>query len=468
MFGFTWEKIACAIQGNVDITGGWPQEVPTGVCIDTRNLHKGDLFFALKGEKTDGHIFLKEAREKGAVGAIVNYRPPDFTFKDFPLLLVEDSIKALQQLAVAQRCIFTGVVIAVTGSTGKTSTKEMIAAILHEQGSVLKTTDNHNNELGLPLTILALKKEDRFLVVEMGMRGLGEIDFLCRLSQPDYGVITNIGHTHQELLGSQEKIAQAKAELISHLPAKGGLVLPFSAKKILRPWLTNIRCSVLWFGEDASADISAGQIDLQGENPLSFSLYYRRKEVSHIILSLPGRHNVLNALAAVAIGKLVGLSWVQISIGLKNAVLPRMRLEFNKAKSGNVQVINDAYNANPDSMLAALEVLQATAVEKRTIAVLGDMYELGDYTEEGHLLVGRHVKEKELAYLITVGKLGAIIARGALDAGMSSEKIRSCDNNEEALACIFALIQAGDVLLVKGSRGVKMEEIVAGLVSPLE
>jgi len=465
MFGLTWQEIASVVQGTLDTSRIGELPEPTGAGIDTRNLHQGDLFFALKGEKTDGHCFLHEAREKGAVGAVVNYIPTDVTFTDFPLLLVEDTVKALQQLATAQRQIFTGAVVAVTGSTGKTSTKEMVAAILHEKGPVLKTTDNHNNELGLALTILALKKEDRFIVVEMGMRGLGEIDFLCRISQPDYGVITNIGHTHQELLGSQEKIAQAKAELIAHLPARGGVVLPIDSKNIIRPWLSNIRCATLWFGLSGSADICAQQPRLLGEKGIEFDLIKRKKAVGKIHLPLRGRHNVLNALASIAIGFHLGFSWAEISSGLEKVELPRMRLEYNKTISGDVQVINDAYNANPDSMCSALEVLQETAAGKRAIAVLGDMYELGDYTEEGHLFVGRMVKEKGLAYLITVGKLGEIIARGAESVGMDQNRIYRCPNNAEAVSYIQKLMQPGDVILVKGSRGVKMEEIVVRLVS---
>ena len=465
MFGLTWQKIANAVQGKLDTFGFGEWTAPTGACIDTRNLHQGDLFFALKGEKTDGHCFLHEARAKGAVGAVVNYIPSDAAFADFPLLVVEDTVKALQQLAAAQRKIFTGAVIAVTGSTGKTSTKEMVAAILQEKGPVLKTTDNHNNELGLAVTILAVKQKDQFIVVEMGMRGLGEIDFLCRISQPDYGVITNIGHTHQELLGSQEKIAQAKAELIAHLPARGGVVLPAASKNMLRPWLSNIRCATLWFGLNGSADIYAQHSRLLGEKGIEFELIYRREVAGNIHLCLPGRHNVLNAMAAIAIGLHLGFSWEEISSGLEKVRLPGMRLEYNKTISGDVQVINDAYNANPDSMCSALEVLQETSAGKGAIAVLGDMYELGDYTEEGHLFVGRLVKEKGVAYLITVGKLGEIIARGAENAGMAQERVFRCQNNAEAFSCLHKIMQSGDVILVKGSRGVKMEEIVVRLVS---
>jgi UDP-N-acetylmuramoyl-tripeptide--D-alanyl-D-alanine ligase len=463
MFGLTWEKIVAAVQGKLEITVNCPE--PSRVCIDTRTLQKGDLFFALPGEKTDGHYFLKEALEKGAGGAVAAYCPADFAVADFPLIIVKDTVKALQQLAVAQRNIFSGLVVGVTGSTGKTSTKEMISAVLQEKWTVLKTAENHNNELGLPLTILDLKREDQVIVVEMGMRSLGEIDFLCRLSQPNYGVITNIGHTHEELLGSQERIAQAKAEIIAHLPAKGGLVLPHSAKNILHPWLTKIRCPLLRFGLTAQADLAAQQICLRGEKGISFNLVYRGKEVGVINLPLPGKHNVFNALAAIAAAKHLGLSWAEIKTGLEKVALPGMRLEFNKTARGDVQVINDAYNANPDSMLSALEVLQEVAGGKRAIGVLGEMYELGAYTEEGHLLVGRQAQAKGLAYLVTVGKLGEIIARGAREAGMSRERVRSCLNNKEALSCLQEIMQTGDVVLVKGSRGVKMEEIVAGLLS---
>jgi len=461
MFGLSLEEVAFSMQGK--LYGENCNYEPSGASIDTRSVKKGELFFALKGEKADGHKYLKKAKDNGAIAAVVSYIPSDYVASNFTLIIVKDTVEALQQLAAVQRTLFEGIVIAVTGSTGKTTTKDMMASILREKGNVLQTKDNFNNELGMPLTILALKKEHQFIVTEMGMRGLGEIDFLCKIAQPNYGVITNIGHTHQEFLGSQEKIAQAKSEMISHISAKGGLALNIKDNNILNPWISENCPPVLWFGLTAGADLTATEVCLSDENRISFSIMFRGQKVAEINLPVPGRHNVLNALAAVAIARQVGLTWQEIKTGLEKVKLTSMRLEFTMISDKNVQVINDAYNANPDSTISALEVLSAAAKGGRAIGVLGDMYELGEYSKKGHLLVGRQAKSEDLAYLITVGKLGAIIAKGAFEAGMDSDKIKICKNNKKALDCLLEIIEPRDVILVKGSRGVKMEEIVVGL-----
>ncbi|MBZ4654713.1 MAG: UDP-N-acetylmuramoylalanyl-D-glutamyl-2,6-diaminopimelate/D-alanyl-D-alanyl ligase [Peptococcaceae bacterium] len=462
MYGLSLAKIAKIVQG-VPLGGNQSVE-PGGASIDTRKLKQGELFFALKGEKVDGHNFLAQAREQGAAGAVVNYRPRDFNDPEFPLIQVENTVKALQQLAVHVRKAFDGPVVGVTGSTGKTTTKDMVASVLAQKGEVLKTAGNYNNELGLPLTILSLEPSHWAMVIEMGMRGLGEIDFLCCISEPTHGIITNIGHTHQELLGTQEKIAQAKAELISHIPAQGGMMLNIDDKEILKPWLTNVRSPLLWYGLDPACHIWGDSMENLGKDGIKFTIHTQEGPGVDVTLPVPGKHNVLNSLAAAGIARQLGLSWQEIKEGLENTRLSHMRLEFINIPEKGIQVINDAYNANPSSMAAALEVLKSAAGNGRAIAVLGDMYELGDYAEEGHLRVGHRANELDVAYLITVGSLGSMIARGAQEAGMNPGKIRTCQNNAEALSYLRDILKAGDVVLIKGSRAVRMEEIVAGIL----
>lgn len=461
LYGLTLGDVARLVRG--ELHGGSPQASPTGATIDTRKLEKGDLFFALSGTKTDGHAFLGQAREKGAIGAIVTRIPGEESrLGDFPLILVKDAEKALQQTAIAQRKLFSGPVVAITGSTGKTTTKDMLASVLREKGQVLSTAGNYNNQLGLPLTILALQPEHWALITEMGMRGLGEIDFLSVLARPTHGIITNIGHTHQELLGTQARIAQAKAELISHIPGEGAMALNLADKPLLKPWLSNLRCPVTWFAGSPPGDIWPEEV--RSNMDLSFDFKICSKEGRYpVSLTIPGRHNVLNALAPAAIARRLGLSWEEIGRGLAGTRLSAMRLEILQLPKREITLINDAYNANPASMSGALEVLRTVAGEKRTIAVLGDMYELGDYAQEGHRLIGRKAKEQGVAYLITVGQLAREIAYGAISVNFPRDKVMSCQNNQEALSYLMDILQPGDAVLIKGSRGVGMEEIVAGL-----
>lgn len=461
MYNLSLSKIAQTIQAELIGEGGRVE--PRGASIDTRKLEPGDLFFALPGEKTDGHNYLVDAYRLGAVAAVVNRIPPEIQGVDFPLLVVPEPEKALQQLALVQRSR-TGIpVIAITGSTGKTSTKDILASILAEKGEVLSTRGNYNNELGLPLTLLALEKQHWAVVVEMGMDALGEIDFLASIAEPTHGLITNIGHAHQEILGSQEKIAQAKAELFPHISPKGGLVLNKQDEAILQPWLSNVRCPISWVDFSPPANFWATEIRPNEHNyGYTFKVCAEGRKIP-LTLNIPGRHNIVNSLAAVSIARQLGLSWEEIRLGLSKVQLTPMRLEIIRLPKQEITIINDAYNANPDSMASALEVLQSVAGKRRKIAVLGDMFELGSYSVEGHLEVGEKAKAIHPEYLITVGELGHYIAQGAVKAGFPEGNTRSFRDNREALSFLKSIVAPGDVILVKGSRGVQMERIVAGL-----
>lgn len=448
-----------------------------GVSLDSRTARAGDLFFALAGQKTDGHHYVAAAFEAGAVAAVVSRFPEGLENREFTapkfLLKVADPLAALQKLAGWYRQQFDLPVVGVTGSTGKTTTKDLIAAVLSSQGPVLKTEENFNNEIGLPLTVLGLEDQHWAAVLEMGMRGRGEIAALCHIARPTIGVITNIGHTHQELLGSIENIARAKGELLENLPAEGVAILNGDD-----PWLRQLaataKCRVVFFGLKTRVDYRGGHIKQHGKRGVSFTLHLPEGGSVTVDLPVPGEHNVINALAAFAVGCQLGLGAEDMARALQQAKLSSRRLDFRPGPQGAI-IINDVYNANPDSMRAALQVLQAVALEEaeknknaasgtpRTVAVLGEMYELGDFCSEGHRLVGEEVARLNISLLITVGELAEDIALGAKKAGFPASRVVSVKTNAEAARIVLELLETRDVILVKGSRGMRMEQIVEAI-----
>ena len=429
----------------------------SAVSTDTRTLIPGQLFFALRGERVDAHDFLPRAAAAGAAG-LVAARAVAGLPAEVPLLLVDDPLLALQKLAGYNRKSYSLPVVAVTGSSGKTTTKDMIAAVLATALNTLKTPGNLNNEIGLPLTLLELSARHQAAVVEMAMRGPGEIDFLCRIARPTAAVITNIGEAHFERLGSVEAIARAKGELCEHIGPAGFALLPAESPYI-REQAARCRGKVFYFGADARADLRAEKIQSEGR-ATRFDAVMGKERFS-VRLPLPGRHNVLNALAAAGVGRALGLSFAQIAEGLERVSLSGMRLEITDQEG--ITVINDAYNANPASMRAALDVLAQVAGPRRKIAVLGDMLELGALAAAGHRRVGEALLENGVDYLVTVGEHAREIAAGAKENGFPAEKSRECATGEEAAAVLKALLVPGDVMLVKGSRGMRMEKIIAAI-----
>lgn len=432
----------------------------TGVSIDSRTVKKNDLFIAFTGEQTDGHQYLLQALENGAAGVVISKKDAIVSYNLQNYILVEDGAVFLQQLAYWLRSKATLPVVAITGSTGKTSTRDFLSAMLHALGTIVVSKGNQNNELGLPLTICQLEADTKALVVEMGMRGLGQIDFLCKIANPTYGIITNIGKTHCERLGSQENIAKAKCELLSHIPAHGAVALNVKDRAWISPWLENCKGHIVWYdgeGIDHTADYWADQIesDLDG---IRYRLHCGT-HIERIHLPVHGIHNVSNSLAAIGIARELGIGWDDIIQSLANAKLTGMRLDIQKNAAG-ITVINDAYNANPDSMKSAISVLMLPS-GGRKIAVLGDMYELGVYEQEGHAEVGVVAAEKQVDYLIAVGKLGALIGQAAKAHGCH---VDFAVDNAEAIRLLHQFIRAEDVVLVKGSRGMKMEQIVQNLM----
>ena len=434
--------------------------IVTGVSIDSRAVNKGDLFVALAGEQTDGHNYLAQALEQGAAGVVISREDAIAEYGLQNYILAEDGAVFLQTLAhwLRQNTIIP--VIAVTGSTGKTSTKDFLAAVLSSLGDVVVTKGNHNNELGMPLTICRLEEDTKAMVVEMGMRGLGQIDFLCNIAKPKYGLITNIGKTHCELLGSQENIAQAKCELLAHIPSDGVIALNSSDRALIAPWLDTCKGRIVWYdstGRDKNAEYRAENI-IQHPEGITYELH-AGDHSEKIHLAVHGVHNVSNSMAAIAIAREVGVDWKSIVSALAQAKLTGMRLDITKNADG-VTVINDAYNANPDSMKSAISVLM-NQEGSRKIAVLGDMYELGKYEEQSHREVGNEAAVQHVDYLIAVGQLGALIGESAQMAGC---RVDFAKDNAEASSLLRQYIKTGDAVLVKGSRGMKMEQIVQSLM----
>jgi UDP-N-acetylmuramoyl-tripeptide--D-alanyl-D-alanine ligase len=443
----------------------------TDVIIDSRQACPDSLFVALKGEREDGHDFIADAFERGAIAAIVekelelqtsNFKLPISNLQllacnlQLPVcFIVEDSLKALQQLAAYWRGKHTPRVVGVTGSVGKTTTKEMIYGVLSQRFRTLKSEGNYNSEIGLPLTLLKLEPSHQRVVLEMGMYDLGEIAELAAIARPHIGVVTNVGPSHLERLGTVERIAQAKTELVEALPDDGVAVLNGDD-----PWVRQMaaktEAEVFYYGLDETCDLWANHIEGQGLEGIRFR-FHHGPETIHAKVPMLGRHSVHTALAAAAVGLVEGQSWEEIMDGLRGAA--QLRLVVVPGLRGST-ILDDTYNASPASSIAALNLVEE--LDGRKIAVLGDMLELGAYEEEGHRKVGRRALDVA-AVLITVGERGRLIAEEALACGMEGEKVFVEEDNDSAIACLREIIAPGDIILVKGSRGMKMEEIVAAL-----
>jgi len=432
-----------------------------GISIDSRTVKEGELFVAIRGDRFDGHDFVPDAIKKGAWGAIVDRNGLEAKYADMSglknVIPVEDTLFSLQEMSLMHRKKFLGPVIAVTGSNGKTTTKEMLASILLRQGPVLKTEGNLNNHIGVPLTLLKLEARHKAAIIEMGMSGLGEIETLTRLAMPSVGVITNIGPAHLQFLGSTDTVAQAKGELLQMMRSDGIAVLN-ADDQYFTALGNKYSGRILSFGIDAQADVRAE--DIVQERELT-DLTIRADGRSVLVrLRTVGRHNVYNALAAAAAALATGLPLESVKFGLEDFRPVAMRSEI-KDMNGRT-VLADYYNANPASMKAALETLASLTGGKRTIAVLGDMLELGDAGPEEHREIGRIAARLRVDLLICVGPLARHIAEGASSAGMARGRVLEAKTTEQGAALLRELSRPGDIVLVKGSRGMKMEKVLEG------
>jgi UDP-N-acetylmuramoyl-tripeptide--D-alanyl-D-alanine ligase len=375
-------------------------------------------------------------------------------------LLVPDTLAALQRLASFWRDQFPVRIVAITGSVGKSTSKELTWAVLDQRYNTLKSPGNLNNEIGLPLTLLQMDARHACAVLEMGMYDLGEIAQLCAIARPQVGVVTNVGPTHLERLGTIERVAAAKAELVQALPAGGTAVLN-ADDPLVREMARQVAdgVNVMTYGLSAEADLWADDVCSEGLEGIRFVLHHRR-EVMHVKVPLLGRHSVHTALCATAVGLIEGLRWEEILTGLQSTTV-QLRLVSEPGWNGSI-LLDDTYNASPVSTIAALNLLDDLKVGGRKIAVLGDMAELGDYTEEGHRKVGCRVPGV-VAVLITVGPNAHLIADEAGACGMPAEAVVEVGSNQAAIDYLRQIVQPGDIVLVKGSRSMAMEEIVVAL-----
>ena len=422
------------------------------VTTDTRTVGEDDLFAALKGEKFDGHDFIEQAVSDGAAGVIVEDAARLYPDGDYTIFVVKNTRKAYQDLALFHRRRFSIPVVAVTGSAGKTSTRALIATVLEQKYNVLQTEKNFNNEIGLPRTLLQLTKEHGACVVELGMRGLGQIKELADIAEPTVGVVTNVGKSHIELLGSQAQIAKAKGELVEALGSDGTAVLNQDDKRVAA-MAGKCKGKVVGFGIINDAPVMAGTIK-NSEKGLSFTCRCF-DQVIDVHMSVIGTHNVYNALAAVAVGRLLGLSEHQMRKGLAEYKGVPMRQEL--VNIDNVVFVNDAYNANPASMKEAVDTL-VTLTGGRKIAVLGGMLELGDWAEKEHEKIGTYLADKKVDVLIALGDEARFMAKAAKAAGMN--EVYTVTTHAEAAAVLRRIMRQGDTVLLKGSRGFAMEKIL--------
>ncbi len=438
---------------------GSPDRVACGYSIDSRTTQAGELFFAIRGLRFDGHDFVPRALEAGAAGAVVTreffgasieaHRPT--------LIPVLDTTSALQHLGHSVRTRWGRPLVAVTGSAGKSTTKEMTAAILARRFKVLRSKGNLNNHLGLPLTLLSLESGHDVAVAELAMSGAGEIALLTRLAAPSIGVVTNVAPVHLQFFDSVDSIARAKKELIDNLPAGGKVVLNFDDQRV-RTFAKGFAGEVLTFGLSDGADFRAVEVRSDGGQGCIFNLKSDRIE-TEIHLPLPGRHNVQNALAAIAAASLLGASTEDARIAMENFQPLAQRSEILTLASG-VVLISDCYNSNPLAMEKMLETLASWPSAKRRLVVAGEMLELGSESPNLHRAVGRKSAETRVDWLMAIQGDAKFMLEGAREAGFPLAQLKFFETPEAAAHFCVGLLQPGDVVLVKGSRGVHLEKVV--------
>jgi UDP-N-acetylmuramoyl-tripeptide--D-alanyl-D-alanine ligase len=448
--------------------------VITEAVADSRQIIPGALFVAMAGEHVDGHDYVRDAFQRGAACALI--QKPDYT--DIPLidlrrgatrptrqafpddspvcLLVEDTLKALQSIARYWRRKLDVKVIGITGSVGKSTTKEVVSDVLSQRYPTLKNKGNLNNEIGLPLTLLGLSEGHRRAILEMGFYVPGEIALLCDLAQPTIGVLTNIGAVHAERAGDLDTITRGKAELVQALPPDGTAILNYDDARV-RSMAGMTRARVFFYGLASEADLWADQVEGLGLEGIRFRLHYAG-ETLHLRVPMIGRHSVHTALRAAAVGLVDGLGWQEIVSGLRTSAM-QLRLMAVRTQKGAL-VLDDTYNASPESTLAALNLLEE--LDGRKVAVLGDMLELGRYEQMGHEMVG--IRAAQVAeMLVTVGERGKLIARAARQFGLPHSSIVQLEDTQQATDWLQQNLTPEDVVLIKGSRGMRMDRITAAL-----
>ncbi len=439
------------IQGN-------PKAICKNFSKDTRSIAPGDTYIAIKGETFDGNLFWKQALDKGANSVIVsNISYEEKDLKAYPnknIIKVEDTLEALYQIAKKKRELYQIPVIGITGSVGKTSTKDIIANVVSQKYKTLKTIGNNNNNIGLPFTILRLQDEEA-MVIEMGMNHLGEISLLTSIAKPDICVITNIGTSHIGNLGARENILKAKLEILEGSP--NPTVIVNNDNDLLHKWQEENKSqkNIVTYGIKSQSDIQATNIDLQENSSQFFCLI--GKEKLKTTVPVGGEHFVLNALCAISVGKILKIENEKVIEGIKNFELTKKRMDITDLSNG-IKIINDAYNASLESMQASLRYL-ANFKNNRKIAILGDMLELGDYTKKLHEQVGESIVQNKIDLLITSGENAKYIAQKAKTLGMEETQVYHLNDTQKIIKMLKEIVQPEDVLLFKASHGMKFFEL---------
>ena len=428
---------------------------------DTRNIEPNDVYIAIKGQNFDGNLFYEEALKKKASVCILQDIDIDIKkleqYKDIAIIKVENTIKALQQIATYKRELYNIPVIAITGSVGKTSTKDIIASVMSEKYNVLKTQGNLNNHIGLPLTILKLK-EHNAMVVEMGMNALGEIRTLTNIAKPTMCVITNIGTSHIGELGSRENILKAKLEILEGMKENGTIIIN-NDNDLLNLWnKNNNKYNVKTYGIENDSNIMAKNIILKEDGSI-YNVNIDNKEYS-VTVPIGGNHFIYNSLCAICVGLENGIEIEKIISGIRKFELTKNRMDIQKNSNG-VTIINDAYNASYDSMKASIEYL--SSLKGRKIAVLGDMLELGEFSKDLHEKVGNEVYKNKIDILITCGKEAKHISNKVTELGMEKSKVKEFDELEQVINYLKSILKKDDVVLVKASNGMHFNKIVEQL-----
>lgn len=430
-------------------------------CIDTRKLKKDDIYFGLKGEKINGGIFYEKALELGAKACIIQdidvSEEVKQKYSDRSIIKVKDTLVALQKLAKFKRSLYNIPVIAITGSVGKTSTKDIISSVVAKKFNVLKTEGNFNNHIGLPLTILRLKNHNA-LVVEMGMSNLGEISLLTNIAKPTIAVITNVGTAHIGNLGSRANILKAKLEILEGLSDNGPIIIN-NDNDMLHMWNEqNSKYKAITFGIENKSNIMAKNVCINSSGS-KYEIEHEGKKYT-INVHVSGYPFVYNSMSAICVGNELKIDMHDIIDGIENFELTKNRMEIEKIN--NITIINDCYNANYDSMKAGIENL-ARLQGKRKIAILGDMLELGEFSKDLHCKVGEEVAKNKIDILITVGNESKNIAETAKKHGMNEENIFIFENNNQVINLINKIKKGDDCILIKASNGMHFIELVNNL-----
>ena len=463
---FTFDNIVKAINGT-PLKGKGRDSYPS-ISIDSRTITRGELFIAIKGKNFDGHDFVIQALKKGAGGAIISDK--SLIENEFfqqrrgrsnsAIIAVQDTLTALHDIARDHRKRFDIHVVGITGSNGKSTSKEMSASVAGMKFNVLKNEGNLNNQIGLPLTILKMNENHTIAILEMGMSKQYEIKKLCEISEPDIGLITNIGKAHLEQLGSIENIRDAKGELVKAI-GEGGTVILNSDDSLVMGLKDSFHGRVITFGINAPSDVTAS--DIRNRNlGYQFVLTMGGAETM-VVLLYPGYHNIYNVLSAAAVGMSLGMDIEDIRRGIESFKPLPMRMEKYMIH-GEITILNDAYNANPSSTEAAIKTLSIASFPGKKFLVAGDMLELGEASEDAHRYIGRLAASASIDYLITVGNESKYVFYEAIRSGMPRDKVYACDNFDEVVFILDDELEPGDCVMIKGSRGMKMEDLVERII----